>query len=111
MLTKDSRKVLDFMNNNHPNLQDAFFEVDYLSEEFAFDYMRMFGICQTLVDERYLAFGDKQKSAVYVLEKGKNYKDLKTQELIKFLNRSVIIPFFVSLATSAATMYIASFFN
>lgn len=111
MLTKDSKKVLDFMNNTHPNLQDAFFEINYLAGEFNFDYMRMLGICQTLVNDQYIAFGDKHKSAVLVLEKGKNYKDLKCQELLQFLNRSVIIPFFVSLATSAATMYIASFFN
>lgn len=111
MLTKDSKKLLDYLNKTTPNLEGAFFEINYIASQLNLDYMNVLAICETLAIDSYIAFADRHKTTIKVLEKGKNYKNLNQQELMQFLNRSVIIPFFVSLATSVATMYIASFFN
>ncbi len=110
MLTKDSKKVLDFMNNNPSNLEGAFFEISYLAEKLPFSDSKILAVCETLEKEGFVTLGG-YNTAVKILEKGINYKDLDRQDLIKFLNRSVIIPFFVSLATSLITMVIANYFN
>lgn len=111
MLTKDSKKLLDLMNSNTPNLDGAYYEISYLAAKFKLDYMNVLSICETLAIDNYVAFSSNNKTVVRVLEKGKNYKNLNRQDFMQFLNRSVVIPFFVSLATSIATMFIAKFFN
>lgn len=111
MLTKDSKKVLDFMNSAIPNLGYPYFEINYIATELKYDSMRVLAICETLQKDDYIAFADIHKTVVKTLEKGRNYKNLNHQEFMQFLNRSVVIPFFVSLATSIATMFIANLFN
>ena len=106
MLTKDSRKILDFLNRTTPNLEGNFFEISYVSSRLNLDYMNVLSICETLAIDNYVTFADRQKTTIRVLEKGRNYKDLKHQEIMQFLKRSVLVPFVVSVATSVATVYI-----
>lgn len=111
MLTKDSKKVLDFMNSHQPDLQDAFYTVDFIAMNMGYQYMRALAICETLENEKYIIFADKQRTVVRPLEKGINYRDLKTQEILQFLNRSVLIPFAVSAATSLITIFFTNLFS
>lgn len=111
MLTKDMKKALDFMNSNTPDLQGRFYTLDFISQIFNLDFAKSFAVCASLVNEGYLVWSDPQKTVVLPLDKGINYKDLRYQELMQFLNRSVLVPFAVSVATSVATVYITKLFS
>lgn len=106
MLTKDMKKTLDFLNRNSPDLQNRFYTVDYISHSLGYHTQKSYAICVSLSKEDFVSFADKQQTAILLLEKGINYKDLNKQDFYQFLKRSVIIPFLVSIATSLVTMYL-----
>ena len=111
MLTKDMKRTLDFVNSSNPDVQDRFYSVESVASNLSFSFMKSLAVCESLEKEGYIVFDSRFKNFFRPLEKGINYKDLSRQDLMKFLNRSVIIPFFVSLATSLITMGIADLIN
>ena len=111
MLTKDMKRTLDMVNKTEPDLQEYFFSISFIAQQLGFNYMKALAVCESLEKEDYIVFGDKQRTAVRPLEKGIDYRDLKTQEILQFLNRSVLIPFAVSATTSLITIFFTNLFS
>ena len=66
-LTKTKRAALDYFNTHEPNLDGRFFNVAKLS----FDY----GTIKELAIEGYIKYADAQETVIYVLDKGRNYRE------------------------------------
>lgn len=98
-MTKTMKKALDFMIANEPNLQERFYLVNSLPCQF--------GTVETLVNEEYIAYGDKQKSAVYLLDKGANYKEIEFKKKLDYW-KDKIISFVIGLLSGIIVGLVSS---
>ena len=81
-MTKSMEKALKYMLSNAPDLQGRFYTVFKMPCEY--------GTVETLANEGYVAFGDKQKTVVYLLDKGKNYKEIQRNENKAFWKDKIV---------------------
>lgn len=98
-MTESMKNALDFMISNEPNLQNRFYSVNSLPCEF--------GTVVTLANEEYVAFGDKQSSAVYLLDKGRNYKEIERNKAVDYW-KDKIITFVFGFVSGVATTVIGA---
>ena len=106
MLTKRMKKLLDYMRKHEPDLQDRFYDVSNLALHCQLDEKETWEVCRSLDLEHYVSFADKYQTCVSLLEKGRGYKELRSQETFQFLRRSVLVPILVSLITAVITTFI-----
>jgi hypothetical protein len=76
-LTKNHKILLDIAIKNPPNLQSRFYTLDYICR-FAQDWdsFIVFSIVNNLVEINAAGWGDKQHTAFYLNETGREYRQI-----------------------------------
>jgi len=106
MLDKTSRKVLHFLVNNEPNMEDGLFTYDYVSCILRLSKAETID-CIRFLDENGLlrcvwvdTGGIKHLHGIAVNHKGRHHAEFARLEFYKSVLESVLLPILVSILTT-----------